>query len=107
MKILEYRNDETIHRDSEASQQILSASHAENRIIVPLSEKMQRDSRWTRVVTCIAFIYLPASLVAVSPPTSVKPTISNADVHSQSIVRTLSQKRRHGMSQSQFSCHIW
>ena len=32
-----------------------------------VTEKMQSDSRVMRVLTSVAFVYLPASLIAVSP----------------------------------------
>ncbi len=35
-----------------------------------LSEQAQSDARFTKILTFVALLYLPASLVAVSRPTS-------------------------------------
>ncbi|KAE8354537.1 hypothetical protein BDV28DRAFT_79440 [Aspergillus coremiiformis] len=72
-QILEYRNDENIIKianalsyNSEAMHKIALAGNEENKSIKILSEKAQRDSQSVKILTYIAMLYLPASLVAVS-----------------------------------------
>lgn len=76
-QILNFRNEdllvksnEALHKSSDAIREIALAAKAENELISALIGKSQRDSHTVKVLTYIALIYLPASLVAVSPVNS-------------------------------------
>lgn len=47
---------------------LASASNAQNDKLQVLTEEMHKDSRSVRILTFIALVYLPASLMAVSYP---------------------------------------
>ena len=73
-QILNYRNEDmlvksndALRRSSDAMREIALAAKAENELISALMGKFQRDSHAVKILTYIALIYLPASLVAVSP----------------------------------------
>lgn len=70
-QILNYRNEdmivksnEALNKSSEAMREIALAAKAENELISALISKSQKDSHTVKVLTYIALIYLPASLVA-------------------------------------------
>lgn len=72
-QILNYRNEDmlvksndALRRSSDAMREIALAAKAENERMSTLLGKSQRDSHTVKVLTYIALIYLPASLVAVS-----------------------------------------
>ncbi len=79
-EILKYRNSETIgktnqtinttnqaiHQNGLAIRELTVASIRENEIIAQLTERAWRDSRSVRILTFIALLYLPATLIAVS-----------------------------------------
>jgi hypothetical protein len=82
---LEYRNDELIiwnskamHKSSESMREIAMAAKAENRAVALLLAKAQKDSRTVKILTFVAMLYLPASLIAVSCVSSVL-MISDSD----------------------------
>ena len=54
-------------KSSNAMREIALAAKAENELMSALLSESQRDSRTVKVLTYIALVYLPASLVAVSP----------------------------------------
>lgn len=62
---MDNKNDHVIHRHGEALNQLASQMNRETMMMNNLSEKMQRDSRSMRILTSVALIYLPASLIAV------------------------------------------
>ena len=71
-QILNYRNEDmlvksndALRKSSEATREIALAAKAENELISALIRKSQRDSHTVKVLTYIALIYLPASLIAV------------------------------------------
>lgn len=72
-QILNYRNEDmlvksndALRKSGDAMREIALAAKAENELMSALLGKSQRDSRTVKVLTYIALIYLPASLVAVS-----------------------------------------
>ena len=77
-QILNYRNEdmlvkgnEALRRSSDAMREIALAAKAENELISALIGKSQQDSHAVKILTYIALVYLPASLVAVSSSGSV------------------------------------
>jgi len=46
--------------------EIASATHTENEAITRLTAKAQEDSRVVKILTFVAMLYLPATLIAVS-----------------------------------------
>ena len=76
-QILNYRNEnmivksnDALQKGSDAMREIALATKAENELMSALIGKSQKDSRTVKILTYTALIYLPASLVAVSPVTS-------------------------------------
>lgn len=63
--MLDHRNDQALHRHGEAMNMLATEANRESSVMNELSEKMQKDSRSMRVLTSVALIYLPASLIAV------------------------------------------
>ncbi|KAF6236137.1 hypothetical protein HO173_005766 [Letharia columbiana] len=70
-QILNYRNEnmivksnEALNKNSDAMREIAIAAKADNELISVLIGKSQNDSHTVKVLTYIALIYLPASLVA-------------------------------------------
>lgn len=59
------KSNEALNKSSEAMREIALAAKAENELISALISKSQKDSHTVKVLTYIALIYLPASLVAV------------------------------------------
>ena len=78
-QVLQYRNDELIARTNETIQQTSESIHettvamrrlsakssAESGIIATLTEEGRRDSRSMKILTFVAMLYLPATLLAV------------------------------------------
>lgn len=71
--ILEYRNDELLiknseelHRSSESAREIATAAKAEQEAVALIFAKAQKDSSLVKILTFVAMLYLPASLIAVS-----------------------------------------
>lgn len=56
-----------VQHNSHVLTELGQAAKQENAAIMKLTEKGRRDSRSTKILTFIAMLYLPASLVAVSP----------------------------------------
>lgn len=80
-QILNYRNEDmlvksndALNKSSDAMREIALAAKAENELMSALISKSQKDSHTVKVLTCIALIYLPASLVAVRfpPPATLR-----------------------------------
>lgn len=72
-QILNYRNEDmlvksndALRKSSDAMREIALAAKAENELISALISRSQKDSHTVKILTYIALIYLPASLVAVS-----------------------------------------
>lgn len=70
--ILEYRNDEfliknseELHRSSESAREIATAAKAEQGAVALIFAKAQKDSSLVKILTFVAMLYLPASLIAV------------------------------------------
>jgi hypothetical protein len=63
--MLDHRNDHVVHHHGEALNRIATQTNRESVVMNELSEKMQKDSRFMRILTSVALIYLPASLIAV------------------------------------------
>jgi hypothetical protein len=63
--MLDHRNDQVLHRYGEVMNKLATEANRESSVMNELSEKMQKDSRSMRILTSVAFIYLPASLIAV------------------------------------------
>ena len=84
-QILNYRNEDMLVKSNDALQkssdamcEIALATKAENELMSGLIGKSQRDSHTVKVLTYAALIYLPASLVAVSPVASARASFSTA-----------------------------
>ena len=82
-QILSHRNEDSLvksndalQKSSDAMREIALAAKAENELMSALIAKSRRDSHTVKVLTYIALIYLPASLVAVSPVTSAQASFS-------------------------------
>lgn len=58
--------NERIHQNGEAVKQLIIASNAENQTLARLAEESQRGSRVLKVLTFVAMLYLPATLIAVT-----------------------------------------
>ncbi|KAH8587929.1 hypothetical protein B0O99DRAFT_601212 [Bisporella sp. PMI_857] len=102
--ILEYRNDEVLIRSSDALEKnsegmraIAAAASEENKSIVFLTAKSQRDSRMVKIVTVIAMAYLPASLVA---------SILSTDLIQFGSVENDRSTRSQSQSQSQYRVRL-
>ena len=72
-QILNYRNEDilvrgndALRKSSDAMRDIALAAKAENELISALISNTQKDSHAVKILTYIATIYLPASLVAVN-----------------------------------------
>ena len=77
-QILNYRNEnmlvkgnDALQKGSDAMREIALATKAENELMSALIGKSQKDSHTVKILTYTALIYLPASLVAVSPVSSI------------------------------------
>ena len=77
-QILNYRNEEMLVKSNDAMREIALATKAENELMSALIGKSQRDSYTVKVLTYVALLYLPASLVAVSLVTLVHASFSTA-----------------------------
>jgi len=73
--LLEYRNDESniqtniaIKFNGERLGMITEQSMATNEAMTHLTRDLHKDSKFIKVLTFIAILYTPASLVAVSAP---------------------------------------
>lgn len=64
--MLDQRNDQILHLQGEAMNNLALEANRESAVMKNLSEMMQKDSRSMRVLTSVALVYLPASLIAVS-----------------------------------------
>ena len=58
--------DQGIQASLSALQSIAAQTHQENMTLLKISQQGQNDSRTLKVLTIIATMYLPASLIAVS-----------------------------------------
>lgn len=65
LQILDYRHDEGIQRTAIATQGILSAAQVDNDRMRDIARATQRDSQTMKVLTFIAILYLPGTLVSV------------------------------------------
>ena len=72
------KSNNALQRSSDAMREIALATKAESEIMSALISKSQRDSHTVKVLTYIALIYLPASLVAVSLVASAHASFSTA-----------------------------
>lgn len=68
MKLLDYRKADALNAHAKGIENLVSASHLQNESLRILAEKTSYDSRLMRILTFIALIYLPATLLAVRPP---------------------------------------
>jgi hypothetical protein len=66
LKILGLRTDELLHQNGLSLKELAFEGSSENKHLLEIGRKTQRDSRTMRVATTVATFYLPASLVAVS-----------------------------------------
>jgi hypothetical protein len=73
--MLEYRNDElsirtntAIQNNGEQLRTITEHAVAANDSITRLTTDIQKDSKFIKILTLIAMLYTPASLMAVSDP---------------------------------------
>lgn len=80
------KSNNALQKSSDAMREIALATKAESELMSALIGKSQRDSHTVKVLTYIALIYLPASLVAVSPLASARasfPTASRTELTDQ------------------------
>jgi hypothetical protein len=66
MKILDFRNDENIRLNVSKTRELLVAAEHESLMLNSIAKQTQKDSRSMKIVTFIALVYLPGTLVAVS-----------------------------------------
>lgn len=66
MRILDYRNDETIRHQGVTIEGIMRSVGRANNNLTIISRETQSDSRSMKILTSIGMVYLPANLVAVS-----------------------------------------
>jgi hypothetical protein len=71
---MDQRNDHVLQRHGETLKQLALQASREGAVMKELSQKMQKDSQVMRVLTSVAFIYLPPSLVAVCRPSLFRPS---------------------------------
>ena len=71
--MLQFRHEEAITKinavmqhNSQVLAEIATVSKKDNAAIMMLTKQARRDARSTKILTFIALLYLPASLVAVS-----------------------------------------
>jgi Mg2+ and Co2+ transporter CorA len=81
-KILELRDMESLRETNRAMQlnlivlqTIATQSQGETEILSRVARQTQKDSITLKVLTLIATIYLPATLLAVCYPASLSPTL--------------------------------
>lgn len=72
-QILHYRNDEIlcstneeIQRNGNSMSELIAIGNRENGMLAELNKEAQRDSSAMKILTIVASLYLPATLVAVS-----------------------------------------
>lgn len=68
IKLLDYRKADIQNTHVAALRSISIASNAQSDGLRALTEKTHKDSRSVKILTFIAMVYLPASLIAVSYP---------------------------------------
>lgn len=68
LKVLEHRHDKFLRIQSEDMSRLALDASRENAVMKTLSEKMQDDAQIMRILTSIAFLFMPANLIAVSRP---------------------------------------
>jgi len=78
LKILDYRHDEVIQHNAKAMRDLLAISQREGDTMRVIAQKTQQDSRTMKIVTFVAIVYLPATLVA----SIFSSSIVNPDDHS-------------------------
>lgn len=70
-RILEYRNDETLIsgnnalRNSSEDMKTIAVAAKENKSVAKILSESRKDSHMMKILTFVAMIYLPASLMAV------------------------------------------
>lgn len=67
IQLLSYRRADILNAHAEALRGLTATSTAQSASLRDLTEKTRTDSRCMRILTFIALIYLPASLIAVCP----------------------------------------
>lgn len=60
------KSNEALNKNSDVMRELAVAAKSENELMAILAGRAQRDSRTIKILTVIALVYLPASLVAVS-----------------------------------------
>ncbi|KAL9032456.1 MAG: hypothetical protein Q9214_007962, partial [Letrouitia sp. 1 TL-2023] len=58
------KSNEALNRNSDVMRELAIAAKAENELTAVLVGKSQRESHTIKILTVIAMIYLPATLVA-------------------------------------------
>ncbi|KAH7092039.1 hypothetical protein FB567DRAFT_516346 [Paraphoma chrysanthemicola] len=64
MKILDFRNDENIRLNLSKTRELLVAAEQESLMLNGITQQTQQDSRSMKIVTFIALVFLPGTLVA-------------------------------------------
>jgi hypothetical protein len=59
--------NEGIRDNGEVMKQLTIAANSENEVLGYLAKESHRDSRFVKILTFVALLYLPASLIAVIP----------------------------------------
>jgi hypothetical protein len=68
VKVLDYRHEEKVRQNISQAQDLFVAAQHETNAIKRIAKQTQQDSRSMKIITFIALIYLPGTLVAVSVP---------------------------------------
>ena len=62
------KTNEGIYKNGEVVTRLTMTARTETEAINRLTKESLRDSRFIKILTFIALLYLPASLIAVAPP---------------------------------------
>jgi len=65
LKILDFRNDESVRKGAANTQEILEATKRESETLTIIAQRTRVDSRSMKIMTFVAIAYLPANLAAV------------------------------------------
>ncbi|KAH6713197.1 hypothetical protein BKA61DRAFT_71586 [Leptodontidium sp. MPI-SDFR-AT-0119] len=64
LKVMDFRNDESVRRSAANTQAILHATRQESEHMSAIAQRTQVDSRSMKIMTSVAIAYLPANLFA-------------------------------------------
>lgn len=117
-QILDFRNEEETISSSHTMRDMLkvltdlgTSAQQESESLRMLSEQAQDDARFTKILTFIAMLYLPASLVAVSSP-SIRdrtPSCSSCDqtVFSSNLIESVASDQTQEPQRFATTAQFW